>query len=71
MIADNYHQVLNQITAAKESSPFHQQVSLVAVSKTHPVENKLEVYNEGQRDFGENKPQELVSKYEQLPKDIR
>lgn len=71
MIADNYHQVLNQITAAKESSPYHQQVSLVAVSKTHPVENILEVYNEGQRDFGENKPQELVSKYEQLPKDIR
>jgi len=71
MISANYHQVLNRITAAQENSPFHQHVSLVAVSKTHPVEDILEVYREGQRDFGENKVQELVSKYEQLPKDIR
>jgi hypothetical protein len=46
-------------------------VTLVAVSKTKPVEDILELYNLGQRDFGENYVQELVEKYKQLPKDIR
>ena len=46
-------------------------VTLVAVSKTKPVEEILELYNLGQRDFGENYVQELMDKYEQLPKDIR
>jgi pyridoxal phosphate enzyme (YggS family) len=45
--------------------------TLVAVSKTKPAEDILELYNIGQRDFGENYVQELVGKYEQLPKDIR
>ena len=44
---------------------------LVAVSKTKPAEDIIELYNLGQRDFGENYVQELVGKYEQLPKDIR
>lgn len=46
-------------------------VVLIAVSKTKPVPMLEEAYNEGVRDFGENKVQELVEKYEQLPKDIR
>lgn len=45
-------------------------VSLVAVSKTKPVTEILEIYNYGQRVFGENKVQELTEKYELLPKDI-
>ena len=45
-------------------------VKLVAVSKTQSVEIIREAYETGQRIFGENKVQELVSKYEQLPKDI-
>ncbi len=45
-------------------------VTLVAVSKTKPVEVILEAYNAGQRVFGENKVQEMTEKYEQLPKDI-
>lgn len=45
-------------------------VRLVAVSKTKPNSEILEAYGAGQRIFGENKVQELVSKYEQLPKDI-
>jgi len=45
-------------------------VTLVAVSKTHPPESIMEAYNAGQRVFGENKVQELVSKYEVLPRDI-
>jgi len=46
-------------------------VTLVAVSKTKPVEAILELYQMGQRDFGENYVQELLEKYQQLPKDIR
>ena len=47
------------------------EVQLVAVSKTHPVEKILEVYNLGQRVFGENKVQELREKQPLLPKDIQ
>lgn len=46
-------------------------VTLVAVSKTKPVEDILELYELGHRDFGENYVQELVDKEAQLPKDIR
>ena len=46
------------------------QVQLVAVSKTKPVEMLAEAYRHGQRAFGENKVQELVGKFEALPKDI-
>jgi pyridoxal phosphate enzyme (YggS family) len=48
-----------------------QDVVLVAVSKTKPTEAIMEAYAAGQRDFGENKVQELTDKAEQLPKDIR
>lgn len=46
-------------------------VQLVAVSKTHPVEEIKEVYDLGQRVFGENKVQELVEKHPLLPNDIQ
>ena len=46
-------------------------VILVAVSKTKPVKDLLEAYNAGQRIFGENKIQEMVSKWEVMPKDIK
>lgn len=45
-------------------------VKLVAVSKFHPLEAILEAYNEGQRAFGENRPQEFAAKAVQLPQDI-
>jgi pyridoxal phosphate enzyme (YggS family) len=45
-------------------------VTLIAVSKTQPVSKIEEAYESGQRVFGENKVQELVPKYEALPKDI-
>jgi uncharacterized pyridoxal phosphate-containing UPF0001 family protein len=45
-------------------------VKLIAVSKTKSVEEVLEAYDAGQRDFGENLVQELVEKAEKLPKDI-
>lgn len=46
-------------------------ITLIAVSKTKPVEMLQEIYDAGCRDFGENKVQELVDKYEVMPKDIR
>ena len=46
-------------------------ITLVAVSKTKPVEDILALYDLGHRDFGENYVQELVEKAEQLPNDIR
>ncbi len=46
-------------------------VTLVAVSKTKPNSDILEAYNAGQRVFGENKVQEMASKYEELPDDIQ
>lgn len=45
--------------------------ALVAVSKTKPTADILEAYHAGQKDFGENKAQELNKKAEELPKDIR
>lgn len=53
----------------KELSPLG--VTLVAVSKTKSVEEIQEAYDAGQRIFGENLVQELVEKYEKLPKDIQ
>ncbi len=47
-----------------------QNIKLIAVSKTKPVETLMEAYHSGQKIFGENKVQELVGKYEQMPKDI-
>ncbi|HHB51726.1 MAG TPA: YggS family pyridoxal phosphate-dependent enzyme, partial [Saprospiraceae bacterium] len=46
-------------------------VTLVAVSKTKPIAAIKEAYNAGQRDFGENKVQEMLEKHKELPKDIR
>ena len=53
----------------KETIP--DDVTLVAVSKFNPAESILEVYNCGQRVFGESKVQELTGKYAELPKDIQ
>ncbi len=58
----------NILNAKKELPP---EVTLLAVSKTKPVEDILEAYHAGQFDFGENRVQELELKYKALPKDIR
>ncbi|MGE5449033.1 MAG: YggS family pyridoxal phosphate-dependent enzyme, partial [Bacteroidales bacterium] len=60
--------IAEHIDRIKSLLPAH--VKLVAVSKTKPAENILEAYNYGQKIFGENKVQEMVGKYETLPKDI-
>lgn len=53
------------------NSRLPENVQLVAVSKTHPISSIQEVYDLGQKVFGENKVQELVEKYPLLPKDIQ
>ncbi len=59
----------NNLNQIRSSLPSH--VKLVAVSKTKGNEQIMEAYNTGQRLFGENKVQELVQKWEALPKDIQ
>ena len=48
-----------------------EQVTLICVSKFHPSEAIMQAYEAGERDFGESRVQELLPKYEALPKDIR
>ncbi len=57
--------------ACQKSGRDEETVQLIAVSKTKPMEDLQKAYECGCRDFGENKVQELVEKYEKLPKDIR
>ncbi len=71
MIADNIKDVKQRIDAASKKSRYQQHAQLIAVSKTKPISMLQEAYEAGIRDFGENKVQELIEKYEQMPKDIR
>lgn len=61
-IQENYHKIKAQIP---------ENVELVAVSKFHPIEKIKEVYDCGQKVFGENKVQELLTKVNELPADIQ
>ncbi|WP_455169377.1 YggS family pyridoxal phosphate-dependent enzyme [Aegicerativicinus sediminis] len=61
--------ITNNLVKLKNELPNN--VTLVAVSKTKPLLDIQEAYDTGHRHFGENKIQEMVEKYEQLPKDIK
>lgn len=72
MIKDNLLEVQENIKRACEKSGRKKaDVELIAVSKTKPVSALMEAYESGCRVFGENKVQELVDKYEIMPKDIK
>lgn len=60
-IAENINRIRKEIP---------EYVTLIAVSKTKPIQDLLEAYEAGQRHFGENKVQEMVQKWENMPKDI-
>ncbi|MFK8059986.1 MAG: YggS family pyridoxal phosphate-dependent enzyme [Polaribacter sp.] len=62
MIKENLQKIKQQVP---------ENVTLVAVSKTKPIADLQEGYDAGQRIFGENKIQEMVDKYDALPKDIK
>ena len=71
MLLDNLNDVEKRIQAACDrSGRKREEVLLVAVSKTKPVEMIEEIMAAGIVEFGENKPQELRDKYEVLPKNL-
>ena len=61
--------VISNLQDVRQTIP--KECTLVAVSKTKPIEDLQEAYDAGQRDFGENKVQELTDKASKLPSDIR
>ncbi len=61
--------IAERLDAIRATIP--QGVRLLAISKYYPAEAVMEAYNAGQRDFGENKAQDLVAKQQTLPADIR
>ena len=72
MITENLEQVRrNIVEACKAVNRDPSEVTLISVSKTKPVSMLQEAYDAGSRDFGENKVQEIMDKYPQLPSDIR
>lgn len=72
MIKENLELVWkNMQEACQNVQRTPEEVSLIAVSKTKPVSMLMEAYGQGCRRFGENKVQELVDKYEAMPKDIQ
>ena len=71
-LAQNYKTVKENVTkACEQAGRSEQEVTLLAVSKTKPVDMLMDVYRAGARDFGENKVQELVDKIPQMPSDVR
>ena len=71
-IAENLKEVQRDINeVCKKCGRNPSEVTLIAVSKTKPLEDLKEAYDAGARDFGENKVQELIAKMPNLPSDIR
>lgn len=72
MVAENLVQVQKNIEeSCKKVNRDPGEVTLIAVSKTKPVEMLQEAYAAGARVFGENKVQEIVDKYDQMPSDVQ
>lgn len=65
----NFSEIIENYNRISKTIP--ENIQLVAVSKTHTVDKITEVYQLGQRVFGENKVQELIEKEAVLPKDIQ
>ena len=71
-ISDNLNKIENRVAAACDcGNRVRNEVLLIAVSKTKPIELLNEAYQYGIRDFGENRVQELSEKAQMLPEDIR
>lgn len=72
MLKDNYEAVEKKVAqACARAGRNPSEVTLIAVSKTKPVEMLQEIYDAGARVFGENKVQEICEKYDKLPSDIK
>ncbi len=72
MVARQYDEIKKRVeSACQRAGRNPEEVTLIAVSKTKPVEMLREAYEAGARDFGENKVQEILAKEPKLPEDIR
>ena len=72
MLKENLKAVETKVQAACDAAKRDRgEITLIAVSKTKPVEMLQEIYDAGVRDFGENKVQELTEKYEVMPTDMK
>lgn len=72
MVGEQYLKVKADVAEmCEQSNRSSEACTLIAVSKTKPVDMLLEAYEAGCRDFGENKVQELLDKYDKLPADTR
>lgn len=71
MLKENLENVQKNIADAAKRAGRGDEITLIAVSKTKPVEMIKEAYDYGIRDFGENKVQEITEKYPKLPSDIK
>ena len=72
MIKENLEEVREKIRqACQRSGRREEDVTLISVSKKKPVEMLKEAYEAGSRDFGENRVQEIMEKYGQMPEDVR
>ena len=72
MIADNIRSVEERILAAcQRAGRPREDVTLICVTKTKPVEDLRQAYDAGQRVFGENRVQEIIEKFPRLPEEIQ
>lgn len=72
MISENIEHVKKIINiTCQKTNRNTDEISLISVSKTKPISMLMEAYHAGARDFGENKVQELIDKYEQMPSDVK
>lgn len=72
MLADNLALVKKNIEdACEKAGRSVEEVTLIAVSKTKPVDLLMEAYHAGARVFGENKVQEIMDKYDHMPSDVK
>ena len=71
MVTENWNDVERRVLeACKRAGRTRDEVTLIAVSKTKPLDMLKEAYQAGARYFGENKVQELVDKYDEMPSDV-
>lgn len=72
MLKENLEQVEKNIQmACEKAGRDRSEVTLIAVSKTKPIDDLMEVYDAGIRTFGENKVQEMCDKMEKMPEDVK
>ncbi len=72
MIEENLKHVREKILeACQKADRDPSEVTLISVSKTKPIDQLMEAYQAGSRDFGENKVQEIMDKYDAMPQDVK